>query len=176
MLKRCFPRIGAGALALVLLSGATSQAQMIAWTQETGGLYAGPLYDLTPALYFVPTSVAVSPMTYVAFYPPLYSTRAPVAAPVASPPIVPLLEVPSSQQEATIEVRAPADAVLRFDGHRTSQTGTQRTFTTPPLPAGQGYSYEVEATFAQNGKTVTQRQRVQVQPGGRSVLIFPVAK
>src|SRR5262245_11742110 len=43
-----------------------------------------------------------------------------------------------------IEVELPdADAELIFDDHPTRQTGKARLFTTPPLPRGQSYTYEV---------------------------------
>jgi uncharacterized protein (TIGR03000 family) len=95
---------------------------------------------------------------------------------VPTPDITPVVGVLASEQEATVEVAAPADAVILFDGHKTSQTGNHRIFTTPPLPAGQTYSYLVEATFQQDGKPVTQRQPVQVSAGGQTALVFPLAK
>jgi uncharacterized protein (TIGR03000 family) len=125
-------------------------------------------YGVAPSLYNVPTSVAVSPMNYVAFYPPVYTTRAPVVAPVTG--LVPL------DQEATVEVTVPADAVVLFDGHQTSQTGTNRLFATPPLAKGKSFYYLVEATFQQNGKSVTKSQRVQVYSGGRIPVVFPTTK
>ena len=178
MVKRRFPLVSAGALALVLMSAATSRAQMIGWTSWPGGVgvYTGSPYDLVPSAYFIPSSIAVDPMEYVAFYPPHYSTRAPVAAPVPSPLLAPVAVLPSSDQEATVEVTAPADAIILFDSHKTSQTGNFRVFATPPLPAGRNYSYLVEATFQQDGKPVTQRQRVQVHAGGQISVLFPLAK
>jgi uncharacterized protein (TIGR03000 family) len=193
MSKRWFPLVSAAALALMLVSAGTSRAQMIGWGVVTpwggvggwgygyggGGVrvYVGPVYDLVPSMYFTPTSIAYDPMDYVAFYPPLYSTRAPVAAPVPEPTVAPAVAVlPSTDQEAIVEVTAPADAVILFDGHKTTQTGTHRVFATPPLPTGQNYSYLVEATFQQDGKPVTQRQRVQVHAGGQAGIVFPLAK
>lgn len=126
------------------------------------GMYPGYPFGFTP------TSIAVDPMTYVAFYPPLFTTRAPVAAP--APGVV------SLDQPATVQVLAPADAVLIFDGHKTGQHGGYRLFTTPPLTPGEGYHYTVEATFLKDGKRVAQTQRVAVNAGGTTTVIFPVAK
>src|SRR5262245_60323463 len=49
---------------------------------------------------------------------------------------------------ATIVVRVPADAKLYFDGVLTEQTGTERTFVTPPLRAGQEFRYELKVELA----------------------------
>jgi uncharacterized protein (TIGR03000 family) len=127
---------------------------------------------------FIPTSIAVDPMTYVAFYPPLLSTRAPVAAPAPGvvaevQPVAALVPgVVSADQPATVEVVAPADAVLIFDGHKTAQTGSRRVFTTPPLTPGESYHYTVEAAFTQGGKRVEQRQRVAVRAGDTTPVVF----
>ncbi len=107
-------------------------------------------------------------MNYVAFYPPLYSTRAPVAAPVAG--LLP------AGQPATVAVIVPADAVVRFDGHKTRQTGSHRLFTTPDLENGKSYHYAVQATFLRDGKPFTQSQRVEVRTGGLTSAVFPIAR
>jgi uncharacterized protein (TIGR03000 family) len=52
-----------------------------------------------------------------------------------------------------ITIRLPADATLFIDEHQTKETGTERTFRTPPLQEGRHYAYVLKATS--NGKTVT---------------------
>ena len=52
-----------------------------------------------------------------------------------------------------ITIRLPADATLFIDEHLTKETGTERTFRTPPLSEGRSYAYILKATA--NGKTVT---------------------
>jgi uncharacterized protein (TIGR03000 family) len=52
-----------------------------------------------------------------------------------------------------ITIRLPADATLFIDEHLTKETGTERTFLTPPLREGRHYAYVLKATA--NGKTVT---------------------
>ncbi|HTU22257.1 MAG TPA: TIGR03000 domain-containing protein [Gemmataceae bacterium] len=126
------------------------------------GMYPGYPYG------FMASSVAVAPMNIVAYYPPVFTTRAPVVAPAAG-------LLPASQP-ATVEVKAPVDAVVMFDGHPTRQTGSFRLFTTPPLVKGKSYHYTVEAAFTQEGKNVTQKQRVAVYAGGRATAVFPVPK
>jgi uncharacterized protein (TIGR03000 family) len=118
--------------------------------------------------YGIPSSVAFSPMSYVAFYPPVYTTRAPVVAPASG--------LQPASQPATIEVIVPADAVVVFDGQQTTQTGTHRVYTTPDLIKGESYHYTVTATFTQNGKPVTQSQKVRVYAGGSTSVVFLVAK
>jgi uncharacterized protein (TIGR03000 family) len=203
MLKRRFPVMAAVALGLVLTSTNVSRAQFIGWGGGWGGWGAmspwsgtggwsywpgGIGINYMPGIYsgggffgprdsgtypgypygFMPSSVAISPMTYVAYYPPVFTTRAPVAAPA--------LGLLPADQPATVEVVAPADAVITFDGQRTNQTGTHRLFTTPSLVKGSSYHYTVEATFTQDGKPVTQKQRVPVYAGGHALAVFPAAK
>jgi uncharacterized protein (TIGR03000 family) len=117
---------------------------------------------------YVPSATVITPMTYVACYPPVFTTRAPVIAPAT--------ELVPEDQPATVEVVAPADAVVTFDGHPTSQASTHRIFETPPLAKGKSYYYTVEATFEQNGKRVTKRRRVEVFAGGRTLTVFSESK
>jgi uncharacterized protein (TIGR03000 family) len=205
MLKRWFPVVGLAAAALVLTSAGVSRAQyggfwggwgaMSPWSGAGGYMYwpGGIGSNYMPRMYnggfgglgnggmgmgmgmypgypygFTPSSIAVSPMNYVAYYPPVFTTRAPVVAPAMG--LLP------SDQSATVEVVAPADAVITFDGHVTSQTGTHRVFTTPPLIKGESYHYTVAAAFTQDGKKVTQQQRVAVYAGGQTTAVFPLAK
>ncbi|HWG42882.1 MAG TPA: TIGR03000 domain-containing protein [Gemmataceae bacterium] len=212
MLKRWFPVVSVGALALLLTSAGTSRAQFSGgifgggamspwsgtgmWSYAPNGMgfnyyrpgmygagYGGYGYGgmgmsmgmgmgMRPGAfsggYGVPSSIAMSPMTYIAYSPPVYTSRAPVVAPATG--LLP------SDQPATIEVVAPTDAVILFDGHKTSQTGAHRLFTTPDLVKGNSYHYMVEATFTQNGKSVTQAQRVQVYAGARVGVVFPASK
>jgi uncharacterized protein (TIGR03000 family) len=144
----------------------------------SGGLYYGGLgaglgyggmgmYGGSP-FGFMPGSAAVAPMNIVAYYPPIFTTRGPVVAPPAG--ILP------AKQSATVEVLAPADAVITFDGHPTQQTGSARWFTTPPLVKGKSYHYTVEAAFTEEGKKVMQKQRVAVYAGGQATAVFPIPK
>jgi uncharacterized protein (TIGR03000 family) len=151
------------------------------WTYWPGGIatYGYPgvsmgTFTAPPPIAVVPrpsriaAAPASAPLSYGARVTPVFTTRAPVAAP--------LQESVPTEQAATVEITAPADAVIRFDGHKTNQTGTRRIFTTPPLPKGQSYHYTVEATFQRDGKAVTQSQRVQVSAGAQKSVVFPLAK
>lgn len=83
----------------------------------------------------------------------------PVAAPVAPAP-------------AVVNVQVPASAELWFDGNKTAQTGSERRFVSPPLPAGKTFHYSVRVRWTDNGKPVDQIQMVNVQAGGQARLLF----
>jgi uncharacterized protein (TIGR03000 family) len=74
---------------------------------------------------------------------------------------------------ARVIVHVPASAELWFDGHLTSQTGTERTFHTPALEKGRSYHYDVKARWMKDGKPVEQSQRVEVYADGRATVTFP---
>jgi len=74
---------------------------------------------------------------------------------------------------ARIIVQSPPEAELWFDGAATKQTGSDRTFLTPPLNPGQSYTYVVRARWNENGKTVEQFQMATVLPGGQARVQFP---
>jgi uncharacterized protein (TIGR03000 family) len=87
------------------------------------------------------------------------STAAPTAAPAASP--------------AHLTVRIPADAEVRIDGEPTTSTGSVREYRSPPLQPGSVCTYEVQARWQENGRTVTQTHRVDVSAGSHATTIFP---
>jgi uncharacterized protein (TIGR03000 family) len=74
---------------------------------------------------------------------------------------------------ARVDVLLPADAELWFEGQRTSQTGSDRVFHTPPLEKGRGYHYDVRARWTEDGKTIEQSQSVPVSAGARARVVFP---
>lgn len=125
------------------------------WTNFSPGTYA------SYSGYGEPSSVVYSPFRYVEFYPPLFTTRAPVAG------------TSSPNQPASVEVIAPADAVIWFSGRRTKQTGTHRFYTSPVLEKGKRYHYEVKARWMEDGRIVEQTQRVPVSAGASVSVVFP---
>jgi uncharacterized protein (TIGR03000 family) len=80
------------------------------------------------------------------------------------------------EQPAKVEVLVPAGAELWFDGEKTSQTGGERTFHTPPLEKGRSYHYDVRARWVADGRTFDQTQQVPVYAGGRVSVAFPSAR
>lgn len=73
-------------------------------------------------------------------------------------------------QPAIVIVRLPADARLTFEGQAMKQTGAVRRFYTPPLPAGAGFHYLLEATWTRDGKAIKQRRTVHVRAGMETVV------
>lgn len=81
---------------------------------------------------------------------------------------------PPSDTSAHITVNVPADARLWFDDAPTTSTGPVRKFDSPPLTSGTPYSYEVRATWNENGREVTQTQQVAGTAGAQASVSFPV--
>jgi|GEM_PF-3113946 uncharacterized protein (TIGR03000 family) len=104
-----------------------------------------------------------------AYATPSYPLRSPdynVIYPV-SPPLSQLTD-----NTAKVEVRAPAGAEVWFDGHATTQTGADRSFTSPALEPRQDYEYEVRAHWDADGKPVDQTRKVVVHAGDHVVVDF----
>jgi uncharacterized protein (TIGR03000 family) len=83
---------------------------------------------------------------------------------------------PGPQDEAGVAhltIVVPADAVVYFDGVETTQTGTERSFVTPPLREGQDYYYTIRARWTNNGVPVEQSRPITVKPNSRVRVDFP---
>jgi uncharacterized protein (TIGR03000 family) len=74
-------------------------------------------------------------------------------------------EMPPADPSAHLSVRVPADAEIWVDGVATKQTGAERQFVSPPLEAGQEYSYELKARWIENGREIVQTRRIPVVAG-----------
>jgi len=72
----------------------------------------------------------------------------------------------------TLNVRVPPNAEIWVDGDKTSQKGSLRQFTSPPLTPGQNYNYEVRARWTENGREVNQVRNVPVHAGDRLTVDF----
>jgi uncharacterized protein (TIGR03000 family) len=102
-----------------------------------------------------------APMSYGGFYSstvPQISTQAPTDA------------------VAHVTVSLPQDAQVWFDNKPTTTTGAVRRYDTPPLTPGSPYAYEVRARWNDNGKEVTQTQKIEVRAGANVRVDFPVAQ
>ena len=64
-----------------------------------------------------------------------------------------------------VNLRVPSDAKIWFDGSRTNQTGTNRSFESPPLAVGPEYAYQVRIQWKRDGKEVTQTRPINVHAG-----------
>jgi uncharacterized protein (TIGR03000 family) len=67
----------------------------------------------------------------------------------------------TGEAPVSLTLLVPADARVQLDGTATTSTGTERRFTSPPVPVGQQYVYTIQVVA--NGKTVT--RKVPVTPG-----------
>jgi uncharacterized protein (TIGR03000 family) len=141
-----------------------------------GGSYGyNPYYGYTP--YF--GSYPYDDYAYSA-YDPVYSgdyyrpalTNPGGAAPGGSNPVGDQSSSTSAllaefDTRAHVTVTVPDDARVWFDGSAPSAAGRVRQFVTPPLEAGQQYTYWIRARWDENGQAVNQLQPVEVTAGAR---------
>ncbi len=74
---------------------------------------------------------------------------------------------------AIVEIQVPdASALVSFDGANTKQDGATRRFTSPPLPLGHTYAYEIKAVWKDNGVEVVRSRVVEVHAGDRVQVVF----
>jgi uncharacterized protein (TIGR03000 family) len=74
---------------------------------------------------------------------------------------------------AHITIMLPPNGEVWFDGSQTTATGTVREYDSPPLARGNRYAYDIRARWSENGREMTQTQRVQVTAGSRVRVSFP---
>ena len=79
---------------------------------------------------------------------------------------------PAKEQPAKVRVLLPQeDAKVLFDETLTKQTGIERSFVTPPLVAGKGFTYIVTAKWWPNNYTEVIRTRVVNVEAGKEVVL-----
>ncbi len=66
---------------------------------------------------------------------------------------------------AQVIVSVPADAAVYFDGTLMKQTGTTRTYSTPPLTPGTDFSYAIKALFDRDGHPVSVTHMITIRAG-----------
>jgi uncharacterized protein (TIGR03000 family) len=78
-----------------------------------------------------------------------------------------LAQAETEAKPVTLLIKLPADAELYINGDKTKQTGTERTFESPPVPVDKTkkYHYQIKAVWKENGKEVVREQRFDVKPG-----------
>ena len=69
---------------------------------------------------------------------------------------------PMPDDTALLRVFVPLDAKLWIGGEETTKTGEERTFASPALIPGKGYTYQIKAVWTENGKQVEKTQKVKV--------------
>jgi len=92
----------------------------------------------------------------------------------AKPMETPVAPKPKKGMGANLKFKLPAEAKLYVDGRLTMIGGTERSFNTPPLPAGSQYYYDVKAEVIIDGKPVVEEKRVLVEAGATVNESFPV--
>jgi uncharacterized protein (TIGR03000 family) len=128
---------------------------------RTTGLSASPLFPYSSATYpygygLMPREVQEESQNYL----PKFELPLP----------------PPDPNIATMIVRVPANADIWFQGAKTGQRGAQRTFVSPPLEPGQGFTYEVKARWKEDGKDVEQTRQVHVKAGENVDVNFAAKK
>jgi uncharacterized protein (TIGR03000 family) len=74
---------------------------------------------------------------------------------------------------ARMTVIVPPTAEVSIDDTMTLSKGAVRQYDSPPLTPGTRYVYDVKASWNENGREVTQTQRVEVTAGSHVNVRFP---
>jgi len=154
MLPRCVALTALAVLSSLFTVGNASAQQGLPFSRQGQYIYReleryqSPTYS-TPNYYVAPTPVVPAAVV------PAITTDSNV-----SRSYYPLLE-----QHVLINVNVPADAKIIFQGMMTKQTGTQRSFESPPIDPRLAYTYEVQARWMENGKEISQSRRIPVLAG-----------
>src|SRR5690606_38290506 len=77
---------------------------------------------------------------------------------------------------ACVIVNVPPDAEVWMEGQRSSQSGTTRTFFSPPLPPNQTFVYQVRARWHEGAGRREQIHEVTVAAGHRIAVQFPLGR
>lgn len=158
-----------------------------------GACYGSPVYGYVPTFSggtscqggwapWAPAPLPESPPPPPAGPPPSIPYAPPEAAPpppgsvyrgpeTSGPPLT-YATAANSALRATVVVHLPADARLFAEGRLLRQSGPQRTFVTPPLPAHKDHTYRFRVEYERDGETISVTRTVQVRPGQTTQLTF----
>jgi uncharacterized protein (TIGR03000 family) len=76
------------------------------------------------------------------------------------------LRLPAEREEAArLIARLPEHALFWVEGKQTRLTGQTRYFESPPLRAGEKYSYTVRVAWIEDGRWVSQTEKIPVRAG-----------
>jgi uncharacterized protein (TIGR03000 family) len=76
--------------------------------------------------------------------------------------------MPLTGGPGTIAFSVPDDALVWINKQPLPQLGSEREFTTAPIPPGGAEIYNIRVTWNENGKEQTYTSRVTVHAGARS--------
>jgi uncharacterized protein (TIGR03000 family) len=71
----------------------------------------------------------------------------------------------SSPATARVSVTLPMTGQVTFGSYRTSQSAGPKAYETPALTPGKTYSYDIQATWMENGRQVSRTRTVTVHAG-----------
>jgi uncharacterized protein (TIGR03000 family) len=145
--------------------------------------YGGAGYYGYPNYYSYPYSTYSYPSTtYGSTYyssPLIYSQSTPTAVPAATFTYAPgtadssaSTTVSQTDTPADVTVVVPENAKLWFNDVPINTTGATREFQTPALTPGREYTYQVRATWMQNGREISQTQTLPVSAGSHARIVF----
>jgi uncharacterized protein (TIGR03000 family) len=72
-----------------------------------------------------------------------------------------------NQNAVRMNVHVPSDARVFFDGEQTREQGEFRQFVSPALEPNENYTYEIKASWMENGRPVERTRKLQVRAGQR---------
>jgi uncharacterized protein (TIGR03000 family) len=169
--------LAAGALGIVgmMLCPAVSSAQMRVNSPNVTGFYSGANYSPYRSGGYGPGYYG-RPFNSGSYYPSYYNNpyyhgesylTAPQIANYYEPSIL------ASANAALVDVRVPTTAEVWFEGDKTSQTGSDRSFVSPQLQPGKSFTYDIRARWTgPDGKVVDQTRQVPVRANERSTVDF----
>jgi len=77
---------------------------------------------------------------------------------------------PQSPAPVIVEVLVDTDAILVINDKDTKTKGAERYFQSPPVDAGKTFSYEIEATWTNQGIPMRQRRTIILRAGDRATV------
>jgi uncharacterized protein (TIGR03000 family) len=75
-----------------------------------------------------------------------------------------------ASNQVALDIRVPSNAEVTVNGEKMTASGSNRTFTSSGLTAGQTYKYTVKANWMENGKQMSKERAVEAQPGQRTTV------
>jgi uncharacterized protein (TIGR03000 family) len=85
-----------------------------------------------------------------------------------APPTTTTVTVEPSEEQADnaahLQLIVPSDALVWFDGDKTTQTGPEREYVSPPLPPGKKFTYDVRVKYLKpDGQVVDETRPIHVR-------------
>ncbi len=114
----------------------------------------------------------VAPNLYAEYGYPTTPWEANVWATMTGQRVIPDTAALPANTTAAVDVRVPADAEVRFQGQLMTSGGTLRRFVSPALEPARNYTYDVTATWHENGRDVSRSRHISVRAGEQVTVDF----